>query len=143
MLEQQGFESGGLCSAKGNVPSRGAGGHGKDEALAQRHSGVQEIRVRAMGAKVSLRGQESQIEFRSQVFRMGVHISRPSADNRKGDGDLMQPALEDLESTDMWKLGDGDGLANLGAREAGRTEARRGSSSNRMSSSTPKKCRSQ
>ena len=64
MLEQQGFESGGLCSAKSNVPSWGAGGYGKDEALAQRHGSVQEIRVRAMGAKVSLRGQESQIEFR-------------------------------------------------------------------------------
>ena len=47
---------------------------------------------------------------------MGVHVRRPSADNRKGDGDLMQPALEDLEATDMWKVGDGDGLANLRAR---------------------------
>ena len=116
MLEKQGFKSRGLCTAEGDMPSRGSGGHGEDEALAQRHSDVQEVRVRAVGAEVSLRGQESKIEFRCQVFRMGVHVGRPCADDWKGEGGLLQPALQDLESADMWELRFGDGLANLRAR---------------------------
>ena len=72
-----------------------------------------------MGSEVSLRGQESKIEFRSKVFGVSVHVSRPGANNWKGEGDLLQPALEDLESADMWteELRQGEARVQTGGRQ--------------------------